>query len=136
MSADNLAYWGAALLPPVGAFLMNLAVRWPHVLRSTGADWLLVLFSFDATAILTANDISRYVQHPDIKASFTIFMVASLLLTWIVWFIVASRIEAYVARNAESVWMKVKRSFAYLSAWTAVAILSSAHIYLFLYEPS
>jgi hypothetical protein len=137
MSAENFAYWGASLVPPIGTFALNVAVRWPHALKSSGADWLLVLIGFDATAVLTAKDLSKYVQHPEIQGAFSAFMMASLFFTLILWYVLASRIETYLsAPMSSSAWMRARRYLAYLAVWSLITIVSSAHVYVFLYKPS
>lgn len=64
MNAENIAFWGASLFPGIASFALNVTARGAKVLKSSGADWLLLLFGLDLTAILTAKDFVKFVPNP------------------------------------------------------------------------
>lgn len=134
MTPEGYTYWGASIIPAVSSFLLNSVLRGKDVLKSSGADWLLILFSFDLTSVMAANELSKFVPHPEVRAALTTIVTASLIITLLTWLFVVRHLEPILALPSTGVGPMLKKIGGFFMTWLLIIFISAAHIFLFLYK--
>lgn len=134
MTSETVTYWGAAIVPPVASFILNWIARGTAALKSSGADWLLILFAFDLTGLFTHSDLARHVVHPELKASLQAILLVSFTSSLILWVLVVLRLEPFMA-NTQGKTNLIARLLSYTTIWILVITLFAAHITLFTLKP-
>lgn len=135
MTSESIAYWGAALLPPVASFALNWIARGTAALKSSGADWLLILFAFDVTGLFTLSDLAKHVVHPELKASLASILVFALIASLVLWSLVVIRLEKYQNSTSAGALDFLLKTASYAFVWMLIFILFAAHIVLFTLQP-
>lgn len=134
MGNEAYAFWGTAAIPALGPFLINLVVRKSEVLKSSGADFLLLLLAFDLTGILTSGELAKFVPNPAVKALLLHFAVASLLFTFCLWLIVVREFEPRYRAAPTGRGQLAKSVLFFGLTWAVTAVLTFCHIYVFVYR--
>lgn len=134
MTPEVYTYWGASIVPAASSFLLNSVVRGKDVLKSSGADWLLILFSFDLTSSIAAKELSNFVPHPEVRAALPTIVIVSLVITLLTWLIVVRYLEPILAMPAAGIGQTLKKIGGFFVIWLLIICLSAAHIFLFLYK--
>ncbi len=136
MGQEAFTFWGAAAIPAVGPFLLNLVVRGKNVFASSGADFLLMLLAFDVTAAITFSDFGKFVPNADVRAALLPLAVGFMFLTLIIWYTVVSRFEPVYAQQSRHGKDLAKKIAAFAVTWLIASALTFGQIYLFFYVRS
>lgn len=134
MNLEGYAYWGASLIPAVGSFLLNVAIRGKAVFNSSGADWLLIIFAFDLTNVIGSTEIIKFIPDPEVKSAIGIIMTTSTIITLVIWISVIQHLEPILAQTTSNQRQIAKKIAGFAFVWLAILTLSAAHIYLFTYN--
>lgn len=134
MNAEHASFWFVAVFPPFIAFFLNLVVRGKEVIKSSGADWLLIIFSFDLVGFLTLGDLKKYVNNEDYQQYLLIFITTSAFVSLALWLVVVLRLEPVLASAAADIREKIVKIISLFIGWFFVVMLSAFHILFFLQE--
>lgn len=132
MTTEAYHFWFAALLPGIAAFMVNTTMRGGEVLKTSGADLLMIVFSFDLAGIFVFNDLSKYVQHPELKAALQGILVFLMISTLCCWIMLIKRFETHLMLPATTAFNMAKKVGWFFASWAVVVVVSVFHILLFL----
>lgn len=133
MGLEAYAFWGTAAIPAIGPFLINLVVRRSEVLKSSGADFLLLLLAFDLTGLLAGAELAKFVPSESVKLYLPHFAVGSFILTLLLWLVVVQHFEPHYRSLSGSRKDLVKAISLFAVTWVLTALLTFAHVYVFAY---
>lgn len=131
MHAESLTYWLAGICPPVAACFLNVIVRGKDALKSSGADWALLVLAFDGTAAIAAADLAKNIPNVAMREYIPSITPALIFLSLLLWVVIVIWIEPKIkieAGNAKD-WLVKVAAFGF--AWVLVITNLFAHFYLF-----
>ena len=134
MTFEGYEHWGASIIPAAGSFILNAAVRGKGILKSSGADWLLIIFAFDLTSIISLDSVKIFVPDPSLRESFKLIMITCLIITLGVWMAVVIHFEPILALPVNGRRDIIKKYGFFIASWLIILALTASHIYLFVYK--
>lgn len=135
MGQEGFAFWSAATIPALGPFFLNWVVRGKDVLKSSGADFLLLLLAFDLTAAIAHEELRNKIPSDVLKAVIQPLAVGSVMFTLVFWFFVVKYLEPLHVSPHPPTWKTTaKRLGGFLVAWGITSVLTMSHIYIFFYK--
>lgn len=135
MGQEGIAFWSAATIPALGPFFVNWVVRGKDVLKSSGADFLLLLLAFDLTAAIAHEELRDKIPSDVLKAGIQPLAVGSVMLTLVFWLIVVKYLEPLAMSHHPTSWRTTaKQLLGLLVVWSVIAMLTMCHIYIFFYK--
>jgi lysylphosphatidylglycerol synthetase-like protein (DUF2156 family) len=130
MSREAITYWAIALLPPIGMFLFNFAMRGREILRTSGADWLLLLGAFDIACLLAVAEAAKQMHSNLFRESAPSVLLTTLIVTLVTWVWVVRYFEA-LSRTRTKTW---RRLAGFAGSWGCAVALVGFHTFIFIFS--
>lgn len=128
---EGFSFWAAAIVPAVAAFLLNLILRGKEVLKSSSADWILLILVFDLTGAYAIDELRKHVPNIAIQNSLLALMLTSIAVTLVLWVTVVLKLEP-VLKTVNHGWRNIIKLIAYAAVWMIVIALTASHVLIFL----
>jgi len=134
MDAKYLATSAGVLVPPICGFVANLLLRKKEALKSSGTDWLLVLWVFDLTAALTIEEFSKLIPGNTFRElGVTLFIVLTFLALFS-WWGVGALVEPRVRADVYHLKQKALQWFLFVLAYTIAMTITAFNTFIFVYR--
>lgn len=133
VSAEYIQFWGAAVGPTVIGFLANLILR-DDAYQTSGADWLLVVWIFDFTAVASHHDFEKYVSYEPLKGSTVVVFLALALVALIAWLLVIKRFEPYIKGKPNGGKITWKQRAVFVFGFGVAAAATVGNVMAFVYK--
>lgn len=135
MGQEGFTFWGAAAIPALGPFVINWVVRGKDVLKSSGADFLLLLVAFDLTAAISAAELAKFIPDSTVKQALQPIVIGSLFFTLVIWLFVVKYLEPLYANSGPTNWrILAKKLLGFVVTWGLTATFTTSHIYIFFHK--
>lgn len=131
MLAERVAFWCGVVAPPAGMFILNAIVRGKEVMKSSGADWLLLLVAFDIGSLFTITELARFIPNPEIRKVLQPVVIVLFIICIAAWLFVVLRVEPYVQQQGRVSKSKWRAIVAFLFIWAVAIGMTAVHINLF-----
>lgn len=134
MDAKYLASGAGVIVPPICGFVGNLLLRRKEALRSSGTDWLLVLWVFDLTAALTVDEFVRLIPGPTFRELAGFLFVVLTVVTLLIWWAVGILVEPRVRANVEDWRAKLWQWTLFVCAYSIAMAATAFNTFIFVYR--
>jgi len=134
MDTKYLATSAGVLVPPICGFIGNLLLHRKEALKSSGTDWLLVLWVFDLTAALTVDEFSKLIPGATFRdlgvSLFIVLTFLALFSWWGVGILVEPRVRAEVSHGKQ----KVQQWLLFILAYSIAMTITGFNTFIFVYR--
>jgi hypothetical protein len=128
---EQLKFWAASIFPPTLALGMNLIIRGKEVLKSCGADWLLLIFAVDLTGCYAPEELAKHISNLTLRGLALQVALSTAFLSLGAWLIIVNYLEPYIRRKANGS-ISIKAVGSAVVTWIVVIILTAGHVWIFL----
>jgi hypothetical protein len=145
MNGQTATFWLAALMPGVFGFVWNILFRLKKggILATSGADWILLIAVFDATALCSLDQFQKLILDTELKSIPAVVFVSLLLGSLILWAVVIEYLEPRMTmERRQTDWIEphlqrqrgVLPYALFFVVWTVTIALTAAHILVFTWK--
>ncbi|WP_343636964.1 hypothetical protein [Roseateles sp.] len=132
MAPEMVTFWLAGTCPPMVGWILNLTIRGPTALKTSVADWALLLLVFDGTAAISLQDIFCNIPNEAVRAFIPAIAPALILVSTAIWMVIVRWLEPVVAKNLENPRDLIRKSFCASLMWILVLMNIFGHYFLFI----
>ncbi|WP_431262016.1 hypothetical protein ACQ859_17670 [Roseateles chitinivorans] len=132
MSPEMLAFWLAGILPPTTSWILNLAMRGPTSLKTSGADWSLLLLVFDGAMAITWPDILCNVPNEGVRAFLPSLAPSLVFVSLSIWIVIVRWFEPMLETGANCHRPSVRSVAGAVFVWSLVVMNVFGHYFLFI----
>ncbi|MGF6697657.1 formate hydrogenlyase subunit 3/multisubunit Na+/H+ antiporter MnhD subunit [Paraburkholderia sp. MM5496-R1] len=133
MDARHLKEVADAVAPPAFGFAANLLLRGKEAFRTSGADWLLVLWVFDLSAALTVDQFLKLIPSQTFRTLADNLFIILMVVTILIWLAVAIYIEPQVRTDALHWRQRAVKLGLSILAYVLAMAFTALNIYIFIY---
>ena len=131
---EDFIFWLLALGIPGVMWFINISMRKMDAIRTAGADWMLLLISFDFTGVASSTDFAKFVVSPEFKTlAGNLFLLCALFLMGL-WIGTIQVLEPYVEKqrnNGASLKMQIG---LYSVGWVFALAGTAANLFIFYHK--
>ncbi len=130
MTPEMLAFWLAGVLPPSSSWILNLAIRGPACLRTSGADWALLLLAFDGAVAITWPEILCNIPNEAVRAFLPSLAPSLVFVSLVIWIVIVQWCEPLLVNARRTRRPSFWRIASGAGAWALVVLNVFGHDYL------
>jgi len=127
-----LAFWLAGILPPTTSWILNLAIRGPTSLKTSGADWSLLLLVFDGAVAITWPDIICNVPNEGVRAFLPSLAPSLVFVSLTIWIVIVRWFEPMLEPVCDSPRPPIRSVAGVVLMWSFVVLNAFGHYFLFI----
>lgn len=131
MTTEALTYWLAGTIPATATWTLNFIFRGGQALRSSAADWALMLLAFDGAIAIGARDLACYVPNAEIRELIPALAPALIFLSLVTWTVIVRWIEPAFTGLSQSGRSHGIRIGTFMTMWIFVGFNLFFHYCLF-----
>lgn len=131
---EDFLFWLLALGIPGAMWTVNISMRKLDAIRTAGADWMLLLITFDFTGVASSGDFAKFVVSADFKhVAGSLFLICALLIL-VMWIGTIQVLEPYVnKRKDEGASLRVQLGW-YGLGWCFALAGTAANMFIFYHK--
>jgi hypothetical protein len=92
-------FWAVALGVPSVMWVINFILRGVEAVRTAGADWMLLLITFDFTAVASTSDFAKFVVSEEFRSAAGNLFLGVALVLLMLWIGTIRVLEPFVQRR-------------------------------------
>jgi len=130
MTVEALTYWLAGTIPAVAAWTLNIILRGKRALKSSAADWALMLLAFDGAMAIGAQGFACYVPNVEIRELIPALAPALIYLSLMNWAVIVRWIEPNLSELSRPRLSQFAQIGIFITMWVFVGFNIFFHYYL------
>lgn len=130
MTSEALTYWLAGTIPAAATWALNLILRGEQALKSSAADWALMLLAFDGAIAMGIQDLACYVPNAAVRQLLPAITPALIFLSILIWLLIVRWIEPTFLMPSDHRFSFGVRVAMCMTMWTVVGSNLYFHYYL------
>jgi hypothetical protein len=130
MTTEALTYWLAGSIPAVATWALNLILRGDQAMKSSAADWALMLLAFDGAIAIGIQDLACYVPNVAVRQLLPAITPALIFLSVLNWLLIVRWIEPAFLATADHRASFRARVTMFMGMWIFVGCNLYLHYYL------
>lgn len=134
MDTKYLATGAGVLVPPICGFVANLLLRKKEALKSSGTDWLLVLWVFDLTAALTIEEFSKLIPGGTFRNLGVSLFIVLTFFSLLCWWAIGAFVEPHVRAEVSHWKEKLLQWFLFVVAYSVAMAITAFNTFIFVYK--
>ena len=132
MNPETMGFWLAGICPSVTGWILNLAIRGPGALKTSCADWALLLFVFDGAVSISLQDIICNIPNEAVRAFIPSIAPSLMLGSMAIWIAIVCWLEPLHRHASVSGKRPFPRLFGRIGMCALILFNSFLHYYLFI----
>lgn len=130
MTPDALTYWLAGTIPAAGTWTLNLILRGEQALKSSAADWALMVLAFDGAIAIGIQDLICFVPNAAVREVLPALVPALIFLSLTIWAVVVRWLEPGILAAPSAGRSRGGRIALFMGMWVCVGSNICFHYYL------
>lgn len=130
MNAEAMTYWLAGTIPAAATWTLNLILRGEQALKSSAADWALMVLAFDGAIAIGIQDLVCFVPNAAVRDVLPALAPALIFLSFMIWAVVVRWLEPGFLASPSPSRSRGARIALFMSMWVCVGSNLCFHYYL------
>ncbi len=132
MAPETMTFWLAGICPPVVGWILNLTIRGPTAMKTSVADWALLILIFDGAAAISLSEIVCNIPNEAVRVFIPAVAPALILISTALWMVIVRWLEPVVFDRFKGADGLIQKTICASLMWTLVSMNIFGHYVLFI----